>query len=365
MTSVLGLDAPDPRYPQYQAYAAKEYPDDQEYPDQRYAGRGYADRAYPETGYPSQDRLDHGYATQGYATQGYPDHGHGQEQGFGQDQGFLAGPRGYPRHRADLPPGSLWDDPGRPKSRSRSPRLMLAGLMIAVVAAGFGGAAGWYAANMSGFPGGQPRTVGADGVLPDILVTAAEQVLPGVVSIEVTTDDEGSSGSGFVLDDQGHIITNSHVVTRGGSIRIVGQDGKSHPARLLGRDARADIAVIKVTEVAGLRPLTLGRTTDLRVGEQVLAVGSPLGLSGSVTAGIVSAVNREVRLGGTTRQTAVQTDASINPGNSGGPLVNSKGQVVGVNTAIATLEGNGSIGIGFAIPVERAAQTAQELIAAA
>ncbi|WP_442935313.1 S1C family serine protease [Micromonospora sp. CPCC 206061] len=264
-----------------------------------------------------------------------------------------------------MPPGSLWDDPGRPKSRSRSPRLMLAGLMIAVVAAGFGGAAGWYAANMSGFPGGQPRTVGADGVLPDILVTAAEQVLPGVVSIEVTTDDEGSSGSGFVLDDQGHIITNSHVVTRGGSIRIVGQDGKSHPARLLGRDARADIAVIKVTEVAGLRPLTLGRTTDLRVGEQVLAVGSPLGLSGSVTAGIVSAVNREVRLGGTTRQTAVQTDASINPGNSGGPLVNSKGQVVGVNTAIATLEGNGSIGIGFAIPVERAAQTAQELIAAA
>jgi putative serine protease PepD len=275
------------------------------------------------------------------------------------------GPRTYPRHRADLPPGTVWDGPPPTRPRPRGPRLLLAGLLIAAVAAGSGGAAGWYASLWANAPTGTPR-LAADATVPEALVGAAEEALPGVVSVEVVGEDEASSGSGFVIDDQGHIMTNNHVVASGGRITVVGQDGAERTARLVGRVARTDIAVLRVTDGAeAMRPLTLGRSTELKVGEPVLAVGSPLGLSGSVTAGIVSAVDRQVRMGNAGRQSAVQTDASINPGNSGGPLVNARGQVVGVNTAIATLEGNGSIGIGFAIPIERAAQTAQEIIAAA
>ncbi|MFC0529450.1 S1C family serine protease [Phytohabitans kaempferiae] len=275
------------------------------------------------------------------------------------------GPRSYPRHRADLPPGTVWDAPPPARSRRRGPRLLLAGLLVAVVSAGSGGAAGWYASLWANAPAGGARLT-AGGAVPDALVGAAEQALPGVVSVEVVGEDEASSGSGFVIDDRGHIMTNSHVVVAGGRITVVGQDGEERTARLVGRVARTDIAVLRVgTGAEPLRPLALGRSSDLKVGEPVLAVGSPLGLSGSVTAGIVSAVDRQVRLGDAARQPAVQTDASINPGNSGGPLVNARGQVVGVNTAIATIDGNGNIGIGFAIPIERAAQTAQEIIAAA
>ena len=275
------------------------------------------------------------------------------------------GPRTYPRHRADLPPGTVWDEPPQDRPRRRGPgRLLLAGLLIAAFSAVSGGAAGWYASLWSNVQ--QTPRLAADAAVPEALVGAAEEALLGVVSIEVVGDDEASSGSGFVIDDKGHIMTNNHVVESGGRITVVGQDGEEHTARLVGRVARTDIAVLLVADGAeAFRPLSLGRSTDLKVGEPVLAVGSPLGLSGSVTAGIVSAVDRQVRMGDAGRQSAVQTDASINPGNSGGPLVNAKGQVVGVNTAIATIDGNGNIGIGFAIPIERAAQTAQEIIAAA
>ncbi|WP_173065235.1 S1C family serine protease [Phytohabitans houttuyneae] len=295
---------------------------------------------------------------------GYDDPG-GQYHAPGPRYEPWPGPRTYPRHRADLPPGTVWDEPPPERSRRRGPgRFLLAGLLIAVFSAASGGAAGWYASLWANVQ--QTPRLAADAAVPEALVGAAEEALPGVVSIEVVGDEEASSGSGFVIDDQGHIVTNNHVVASGGRITVVGQDGEERTARLVGRVARTDIAVLRVAEGAeAFRPLTLGRSTDLKVGEPVLAVGSPLGLSGSVTAGIVSAVDRQVRMGNAGRQSAVQTDASINPGNSGGPLVNARGQVVGVNTAIATIDGNGNIGIGFAIPIERAAQTAQEIIAAA
>jgi putative serine protease PepD len=166
-----------------------------------------------------------------------------------------------------------------------------------------------------------------------------------------------------VVDDQGHIITNNHVVANGGDVSVVGQDGRRLPAEVVGRDPDSDIAVLRVTPSSALRRLALAQAGTTEVGEPVLAVGSPLGLSGTVTAGIVSALDRRVRLGDTgARQSAIQTDASINPGNSGGPLVNAQGEVIGVNTAIATLEGSGSIGIGFAIPIERAQQAAERII---
>jgi putative serine protease PepD len=182
-----------------------------------------------------------------------------------------------------------------------------------------------------------------------------------VVSVQVTRGFSRAGGSGFVIDRSGHILTNNHVVASGGSVSIVLQSGRRLRATVVGRDATTDLAVLKVAQSAGLEPLTLGRSADASVGDQVLAVGSPLGLSGTVTAGIVSALDREVRLG-SERGTALQTDAPINPGNSGGPLVNARGEVIGVNTAIATLGSQGSIGIGFAIPIDRAAQVADRII---
>ncbi|GAB7036606.1 MULTISPECIES: S1C family serine protease [Catenuloplanes] len=244
---------------------------------------------------------------------------------------------------------------------------LLAGLVVVAVSAGTGAAAGTVAARdddaVTAVPAPAPGG-GGGGAVPADLVGAAAAVLPGVVSVQVRGGRGTASGSGFVFDAAGHVVTNSHVVADGGAISVVGQDGRRRDAELVGRDPASDIAVLRVDGGAGT-PLRLAAAGHTRVGEPVLAVGSPLGLSGTVTAGIVSALDREVRLGGAGgRRTAVQTDASINPGNSGGPLVNARGEVVGVNTAIATLEGGGSIGIGFAIPIDRAAQVAQSIIRA-
>ena len=243
---------------------------------------------------------------------------------------------------------------------------MLAGLFSIVLATASGGAAGWYASywyHATVDP--LNRNVGVTANLSGQGTNIAEQVLQGVVSVQVDDGEQSSSGSGFVLDDEQHIITNNHVIEGGGEIIVVSSEGREISARLVGRNAGIDIAVLRISANSQLRALPLGKTAETEVGESVLAIGSPLGLSGSVTAGIISAVNRQVRLGGQRRQSAVQTDASINPGNSGGPLVNARGEVIGVNTAIATLEGNGSIGIGFAIPIDQAAEAARDIIAAA
>ncbi|GLH96109.1 S1C family serine protease [Phytohabitans aurantiacus] len=245
-----------------------------------------------------------------------------------------------------------------PSGGTRWPRMLLAGLALVGVSAASGALAGGWVSSDSPPPpeAAPPPTTGA---VPSDLVGAAAIALPGVVQVRVGN----AGGSGFAVDDQGHIVTNNHVVANGGDVSVVGQDGRRLPAEVVGRDPDSDIAVLRVTPTSALRPLTLAQAGTTEVGEPVLAVGSPLGLSGTVTAGIVSALDRRVRLGDTgARQSAVQTDASINPGNSGGPLVNAQGEVIGVNTAIATLEGSGSIGIGFAIPIERAQQAAERII---
>jgi S1-C subfamily serine protease len=233
-------------------------------------------------------------------------------------------------------------------------------MVVVGVSAGTGGAAG-YVAGRAAEPDPLPEIPAGT---PAGLVGAAARALPGVVSVQVRTASGGASGSGFVFDDRGHIVTNHHVVAAGGrgTVSVVGSDGRRLTAEVVGSDVSNDIAVLRVSESAALPPLGLADLSTVRVGEPVLALGSPLGLSGTVTAGIVSAVDRQVRLGGGARQSAVQTDASINPGNSGGPLVNARGEVVGVNTAIASLEGGGSIGIGFAVPIDRAQQVATTLI---
>ncbi|MCM0678552.1 trypsin-like peptidase domain-containing protein [Micromonospora phytophila] len=254
-----------------------------------------------------------------------------------------------------------WDAPGsdRDPVRRRRGRLLAAAAVVALSTAG-GAVAGGVVAGQDGTPG--PAAASAAPV-PAELVTAAGKTVPGVVTVLVGGTGGGSAtGSGFAVDDQQHIITNDHILAKGrGAVTVELPDGRRFTAEVVGREPRSDLAVLRVPPSAGLSALPLAKPGSTRVGEPVLAVGSPLGLPGTVTAGIVSALDRQVRLGDN-RHTAVQTDASINPGNSGGPLVNARGEVVGVNTAIATIDGNGSIGIGFAIPIEQVQQTADTII---
>ncbi len=207
----------------------------------------------------------------------------------------------------------------------------------------------------------------------------AARVLKSVVSISVADATGSGTGSGIVLRSDGYILTNNHVVAgaaSGGSIVVAFNDGRVDlPARVVGRDPETDLAVVRVIGATKLTPATLGSSAGLAVGDPVVAIGSPLGLAGTVTAGIISALDRTVRVPGEKAGTAgtplfdaIQTDAAINPGNSGGPLVDLAGRVIGVNSAIASLsdpgaqEQAGSIGLGFAIPVDEARSIAQQLI---
>ncbi len=202
----------------------------------------------------------------------------------------------------------------------------------------------------------------------------AQRVLPSVVSIEAQSGRGGSTGSGFIIDSRGYILTNNHVIASsamsGGDIRVRLSDGFSYDAKVIGRDSSYDLAVIKIV-APNLKALQFGDSDEVAVGDSVIAIGSPLGLSGTVTLGIISAKDRAVTAGGDDAESAfinaLQTDAAINPGNSGGPLVNSTGAVIGVNSAIASLGTSfsgqsGSIGLGFAIPINQARKTADQLI---
>lgn len=206
---------------------------------------------------------------------------------------------------------------------------------------------------------------------PESVAGIAEQVLPSTVYIEAQGGGQASSGTGMVLREDGYLVTNNHVIevaADGGSVVVVFPDGAQEAAEIVGRTSDYDLAVLRV-ERTGLIPLVLADSDSIAVGDPVIAVGAPLGLEGTVTTGIVSALNRPVRAG-TTAQTfinAIQTDAAINPGNSGGPLVDAAGQVIGINSAIAQTPGSaqatGSIGLGFAIPANQVRRTAEQLIA--
>lgn len=210
---------------------------------------------------------------------------------------------------------------------------------------------------------------------PGSVADIAQRVLPSVVSISARSSNGGGTGTGFVIDSNGYILTNNHVISDaavdGGEIEVQLNDGTTLQASIVGRDSSYDLAVLKVSR-AGLTALTFGNSDQVAVGDSVIAIGSPLGLSGTVTLGIVSAKDRAVTAGESQGDSsfinAIQTDAAINPGNSGGPLVNSAGAVIGVNSAIATLGSSalssqaGSIGLGFAIPINQARKTAEQLI---
>ncbi len=202
----------------------------------------------------------------------------------------------------------------------------------------------------------------------------AQAVLPSVVSISVRAGSQGDSGTGVIIRSEGYILTNNHVIAPAadgaGEISVQFNNSKSAAAAIVGRDPKSDLAVIKVQGASGLSAARLGSSANLVVGDPVVAIGSPLGLNQTVTSGIVSAKDRPVTAQqDSTNQSvidAIQTDAAINPGNSGGPLVNNRGEVVGINSAIATLGGgsgqSGSIGLGFAIPIDQARSIAEEII---
>ena len=304
--------------------------------------------------------------------------------------------------------------PPLPQKRSRAGMLVVSALAIAVVSAGIGGAAatavelGTHTAGSGGhgiIPGAAP-SVPAANMPPGSVEQVAAKVVPSVVMLETDLGRQSEEGSGIVLSADGLILTNNHVVAaaakpgggapggpggpgapgapggpggRGGpggpapKTTVTFSDGRTAPFTVVGADPTSDIAVIRVQGVSGLTPISMGSSTDLRVGQPVVAIGSPLGLSGTVTTGIISALNRPVSTTGesgnqNTVLDAIQTDAAINPGNSGGALVNMSGQLVGVNSAIATLGADspdaqsGSIGLGFAIPVDQAKRIADELI---
>lgn len=304
-------------------------------------------------------------------------------------------PSGPPVSTAPPPPDALplgqvgppnWAPvPALPQQRRTPPSLgVLAaiGLIVALVAGAVGAGIGVMATggdsseappiSLGGGGGGDSEPVKPRP--PDSVAGIAQKVLPSVVTIRVSAGGEGGSGTGFIVNG-GYIITNNHVVSSaargGGQIEIVFHDKKTSPAEIQGRDPASDIAVLKPRTTHNLPALTLGDSDDLAVGDPVIAVGSPLGLDGSVTSGIVSALNRAVPTRGEGADAAVipaiQTDAAINPGNSGGPLVNGKGEVVGINTAIVTLGGGlgeqgGNIGLGFAIPINHGRRIAEEII---
>ncbi|MGH3798058.1 MAG: trypsin-like peptidase domain-containing protein [Pseudonocardiaceae bacterium] len=253
-------------------------------------------------------------------------------------------------------------------------------LVVALIAGGIGGAVGYeLASGGSGLNNALDQPVPGSRPITNLPAGSAEQVAqkvtPTVVQLRVRGAQFAGEGSGIVLSSDGLILTNNHVVeaaANGGSAEAVFQDGRSTPVQIVGRAPSFDLAVVKAQGVSGLTVAELGRSDDLLVGQEVLAVGSPLGLSGTVTSGIISAVNRPVRAGGEnsgqdTVLDAIQTDAAINPGNSGGPLVDMSGKVVGLNSAIASISGGtgqqaGSIGLGFAIPINQAKRIADELI---
>ena len=261
-------------------------------------------------------------------------------------------------------------------ARSRGGFVTLA--IIALVAGLVGGLLGGLALRTSsGDAAGSSLAAPApDAALPPAPTGSVEQVAGEVLPVAVQIVGSRGEGSGIVLSPDGLILTNNHVLAAGAAegLQAVFSDGRVAPLTVVGTAPAADIAVVRASGVSGLRAATLGNSDQLRQGQAVVAVGSPLGLSGTVTTGIVSALQRPVAASGSSGDQgtvidAVQTDAAINPGNSGGPLVDSAGRVIGVNTAIASLasrdsagQEGGSIGLGFAIPINQARRIATELV---
>ncbi|ROQ34201.1 putative serine protease PepD [Streptomyces sp. PanSC19] len=284
-----------------------------------------------------------------------------------------------------------WSAPGTgapplPRKKSRKGLAIAAALAFALVTGVIGGGIGAYVERNGGITTVElPQAEAGDtGRAPDSVAGIAASALPGVVTLHVRGNGSSGTGTGFVLDTKGHILTNNHVVDGAASsedISVTFSSGETARAKLIGKDTGYDLAVVQVTGVSGLKALPLGNSDNVRVGDPVVAIGAPFDLSNTVTSGIISAKERPITAGGEKGDgsdisyvDALQTDAPINPGNSGGPLLDSKAQVIGINSAIRAAGGGsgegegdgasqpGSIGLGFAIPINQGKRVAEELI---
>lgn len=288
--------------------------------------------------------------------------------------------------------GPVWGAPTHVSEppRKRSGGLFAAVLAAALVAGGVGGGVGYWAAERNDDTSGSTTVSAADAPKelkrePGTVAAVAGKALPSVVTIEAKSGGsggveggEGGTGTGFVYDKEGHILTNNHVVASaadGGALSAIFSNGKKYDAEVVGRAEGYDVAVLKLKNApSGLNPLALGNSEQVAVGDSTIAIGAPFGLSNTVTTGIISAKNRPVASGDgssgkNSYMSALQTDASINPGNSGGPLLDSRGAVIGINSAIQSAGSGGfgqsqagSIGLGFAIPINQAKNVAEQLI---
>ena len=329
-----------------------------------------------------------------------------QGQAYGQQPGMLAGPPpatvpfgpgGHAGPAAPPRPDVAYFGPGpyppgygQPAGPARARKLPLwvwpAVAAVALVVGVLGGLAGGALQDElssqrgtidSGLDGVRTQTAAPLDADNGSVPAVAQALLPSTVQIVAGAEGEGgrATGSGFVLDRDGHVVTNNHVVASAvendGPLVVIDHEGERHEATVVGRSSVYDLAVLDVDGAESLEPAALGASQVLHVGDPVIAFGAPLGLSQTVTSGIVSALNRPVTTSGESDDdssyiNAVQTDAAINPGNSGGPLVNLAGEVVGVNSAIATNGGAtgeaGNIGVGFAIPIEQVRTTVDQIL---
>ncbi|AHH21544.1 putative serine protease [Nocardia nova SH22a] len=359
------------RTEQFSANPAAGHPGGANYPGATPPGYGPGDRGVPAGQYP-------GYPGAGHTAPMSPYNPYATAEQTAQHGAFPPGA---------TPPGGNEPPAAAPAPRPRGRAGLLVGaVVLALVAGGIGGAVGSLATRSDNDSGTVNNALNAPAPVapasntapPGSVPAVAQKVVPSVVMIRVASArGEGGEGSGVVLSSNGLILTNNHVASGAGpnaKMEVAFQDGTTANASIVGADPVSDLAVIKVEGKTDLTPIELGTSNNVMVGQPVVAVGSPLGLAGTVTTGIVSALNRPVSTSGEagsqgTVISAIQTDAAINPGNSGGALVDMNGKLIGINTAIATLSAgemqgsqSGSIGLGFAIPVDQARRIADELI---
>ena len=339
--------------------------------------------------------------------------GYQQHQGYQQPYGYQ---QQYPQQSAyaawsstgapaqPAVEGQAWQTPGegqpswavpvgteeRPPSSGRRRKIFVAGAAAVLIALGAGGVGAATALAFDDNNGNSPKVqTGNSSVTRVVDRSSLAQIAAAVQDSVVSITTESGEGSGVILTADGYIVTNNHVVAtaQGNTVTVIFADGKKAQATIVGTDARTDLAVVKAGGVSGLHAASFGSSAKMQVGDTVLAIGSPLGLEGSVTAGIISAKDRTIQSSSdedqqqspfgsnqqqqqqqqsssTTMSGLLQTDAPINPGNSGGALVNTNGEVIGINSAIATQgQSSGNIGPGFAIPSDKAKQVADDLMA--
>ena len=376
-----------------------------------------AQHAAPPASHPVQPAQHARPAAPNGATAAYPTDAFGRQFDAGATPETNGAPpahatqNGYPT--GPIPPLTRKDP-----ARRRGTTTLVAALAIGAILGGASGAGVVALMNdnpSSSVPASQSQGAGTIVVnnaqnVNEVTAVAAKAA-PSVVTISVTASNQGGTGSGVILSEDGYILTNTHVVTldgasADGTVKVTTHDGKIYDAKVIGTDPISDLAVIKLVNAAGLSPIAWADSSKLNVGDSTVAIGAPLGLSGTVTTGIVSALNRSITVASSAAPTSpdtttpapnnhggpfdfyfdqgngsqqpaaasssislpvVQTDAAINPGNSGGALLNSKGELVGINVAIANASSNsssaaGSIGVGFALPSDLAKRISEELI---